>query len=107
MRRAVQLFVMLAVLVCGMHAGEPAEAHEDAGYHLLHAEAHMPADHAEEGGHSDKVAHAGHQHCPLAADHGSPPVSPAAPFAGVQPFARDIAALESLSRAPPVEPPAT
>lgn len=106
MRRFLQLLVLAAVLACGIHPGEPAMAHEDAAHHLLHAESHLQTGDGEDGHQSsDRIAHAGHNHCPLAPDAdstggGDAPFQTAAP-----PFAYLVKPLESLSRAPPVEPP--
>jgi hypothetical protein len=107
MRRLLQLFVLAAVLACGIHPGEPAEAHENPAEHLLHAESHMPANHDDpvhEG--TGKVAHAGHSHCPMAPDASSPACNSAPAPATVAPFAPPAKPLESFSQPPPVEPPA-
>jgi hypothetical protein len=107
MRRALHILMLVAVFLCGAHPGEPAQAHEDPAQHILHLDSHMPD---EDGGtgpsDADHVIHAGHQHCPLAADDRGAPFACEAPRADVPLFAPPVAALASLTRAPPLEPPA-
>jgi diadenosine tetraphosphatase ApaH/serine/threonine PP2A family protein phosphatase len=107
MRRLLQLFVLAAVLACGMHPGEPAQAHEDPAEHVLHAESHMPTnaeDDRRDG--SGTIAHAGHSHCPMAPDPGATGDHDAPAPAAVPLFARPVKPLESFSQPPLVEPPA-
>lgn len=107
MRRAIQILVLVAVFLCGAHPGEPAQAHEDPAQHLLHLDSHMPDQDGGAGpSDADHVIHAGHQHCPLAADDRDAAHSCEAPPSDAPPFAPPIAPLASLTRAPPLQPPA-
>ena len=107
MRRLLQTLLLVAVFLCGVHPGEPAQAHEDPAQHLLHLDSHMP-DTGDDGAPADaeQVPAAGHQHCPMSAGDHFAPVACTAPHNASLLFARPAATLASLTRAPPVEPPA-
>jgi len=93
------------VLVCGLHLGERVEARDDTQAEPA-AQAAAHADPCGEG-HDEpgNAAHTCHHHCPNATDPRpialAAPQDPAHPLHGALP----IAALDSLRRAPPVEPP--
>ncbi|OYW45723.1 MAG: hypothetical protein B7Z08_03180 [Sphingomonadales bacterium 32-68-7] len=106
MHRAFNFLLLVALLVSALHMGEDAHAHESAElHHLEHAHLADPND--DPGDSHDgtgKVAHSGHHHCPIAAENHGPTLS--APLAGAALHCvRPVAALVSLSRAPPLEPP--
>lgn len=106
MFRAIRLLVVLAVLWCGLHLS-PAEAdvpHGKAGAGLmLHDEARggVPSDHG-----LPHASQACHNHCPVAPDQGHGAALSAPALAAAAPFATPAKKLVSLSRAPPVQPPA-
>lgn len=102
LRPVLHLVLALAVLVCGLHLGEPAHAAED---NPLHAIVHLEtdADAAELG--DEAPDQAGHHHCPMTVDPAllaSHEVFPPA----TRHCARPATALRSFTRAPPLEPPA-
>jgi hypothetical protein len=105
MPRFLRLLLVACVLLCGVHVAEPVQAHDEATHHALEAgPAH--ADEEPAGTHEGGAAHAVQHHCPVAPDH-APAVMPcAAQAASTAHFAAPVAALASLTRAPPVEPPA-
>lgn len=106
MRRAIHLLLMLTVLWCGSHLGEPAEAHERGAAHASTLEAHMlPGDVDDAGGSPGKSTQVGHHHCPIAPDgHFAPALCEPASVDGPV-YARPVAVLESLSPKPPIQPP--
>jgi len=107
MRALVHLLLIFSVLWCGSHLGEPAQAHEHGAEQALTLDAHLlPGDGDGAGETPGEHAKGGHHHCPIAPDGlAAPalcdPVPATAPL-----FARRIATLNSLSQAPPVQPPA-
>lgn len=107
MRRALHFLTIVTVLMCGLHVGEPAQAHAltDQLEHAARADV-VPddGDPADQG--TDKAAHASHHHCPVAAEQKVPAASDILLLGDAILFVRPIAAMESLSQAPPVEPPA-
>jgi hypothetical protein len=102
MRRGLHLLIILCVLMCGMHLGEPAEAHEG----LSHSE------YSESVGNDDgaprepaKFGQGGHNQCPITPDQtGAPAVAQLLPVDAML-FASPVAVLHSLSQAPPLDPP--
>jgi len=103
MRQALSLFLTMAVLLCGLHIGEPDTPHPVAAHQL--AQDDGAADPAAAGHEAPGQAEdAGHHHCPVALDAASP-APPCAAFSDASPVARPIAALASLAQAPPTEPP--
>ena len=110
MRRVLHLLMAIALLVSGLHLGEDAHAHESAALHELE-QTHPPAtDPNDDPGDSHdgtgKVAHAGHHHCPVAPDQDHGPALGAVLVSSADHCSRPAAALSSLTRAPPLEPPA-
>lgn len=106
MRCALHLLIILCVLMCGLHLGEPAEAH---GGHLQteHAQgATTDLGKDNEGpAESAKLGQGTHSHCPMTPDQtGAVAIAPAAP-ADMILFVTPVAVLHSLSQAPPVDPP--
>ena len=110
MRRAFHFLVALMVVMCALHIGEPAQAHDGEGHPAYSAhDAHADHSHAgeapDDGDEPGKAAHASHHHCPVAPDlRGEAAGDPALAEAS-DPFARPTATLLSRSQAPPVEPP--
>lgn len=107
MRHLVHLLLILTVFWCGSHLGEPAQAHERSAEQAWALDAHLLPD---DGNEPDKGpgdhAYGGHHHCPVAPDgHAALALRDMEP-ANALLFARRIAALNSLSQAPPVQPPA-
>jgi hypothetical protein len=106
MRRALHFLTIVTVLMCGLHVGEPAQAHAltDQLEHAAVADA-VPddGDPADQG--TEKAAHANHHHCPIAAEQKAPAPSDNLLLGDPILFARPIAAMKSFSQAPPVEPP--
>lgn len=104
MHRAMHLLIMIGVLLCGLHFCATAEAHDDAPRQGMFSAPHDSGDNGAPD--PAKLAHGTHHHCPVAPD----PDVPARPAAALPPesafFARPAAPMHSLSRAPPIEPPA-
>lgn len=102
MTRALRLLLLISVFLCGLHAAEPVQAHDQHAHHELSG-----AD-AGEDAHTgaEQAAHAVHHHCPMAPDQASSTACGAPPPDALGPFARPAAALASRSQAPPLEPPA-
>lgn len=105
MRRLLHMLLVVCVLWCGAHIAEPVQAHDEAAHHALeagpgHADEEAPGEH--EGG----AAHAVQHHCPVAPDQAAAPPACAVDGARAAHFAAPVAALASLTRAPPLEPPA-
>lgn len=102
-RSLLHMLLALAVLLCGLHIGEPAHAENGAGEH---AATHAIADtgHADSNA-PDQDEGADHHHCPMAPAIAAPDDLPV--FAAVILLdTRPGASLRSLTRAPPIEPPA-
>jgi hypothetical protein len=100
-RSFVHLLLAFAVLLCGLHI-EPAHAEDGDAFHGL-VEMTDAADlgDAPEG----QAEQAGHHHCPVAPESTAPTERALLPVAAMH-CARPITALRSLTRAPPIEPPA-
>jgi hypothetical protein len=104
-RRLLASLMMLAVLLAGLHLGEAAHAHESAGLHALEEAAALDPDDADAAGEADNSAHSGHHHCPAAADLARAGGTDSFALVAVPPSSDAVTALDSLSRAPPLEPP--
>ncbi|KRB80828.1 hypothetical protein ASE00_17585 [Sphingomonas sp. Root710] len=104
MRRALHLLILAAVLCCGLHLGNEAQAREHVAQHLLETGNH---DDAGDDGASDAaadLADGGHHHCPASpAPRLAAICGPSAPKALLT--AMPVAVLHSRSSRPPVEPP--
>lgn len=103
MRATLHLLVLACLLWCALGIAEPAQAHVGAG-EVAAAKADQtswPFDHV-----SGEQAAGDHHHCPVAphVPLGSTPAQPVQCRAPV--FAGSFVALESLTRAPPLQPPA-
>lgn len=103
MRATLHLLVLACLLWCALAIAEPAQAHVGAG-EVAAAKADQtswPFDHA-----SGEQAAGDHHHCPVAPNVplGSMPAQLAQYRAPV--FALRFDTLESLTRAPPLQPPA-
>lgn len=107
MRRALHLLTIMTVLMCGLHLGEPAQANAltDQLRHAALADV-GPDDGEPTDQGTDKAAHANHHHCPIAAEQRALSAPRTLLLGDAILFVRPIAAMKSLSRAPPVEPPA-
>ncbi|KRA84271.1 hypothetical protein [Altererythrobacter sp. Root672] len=107
MRRALHLLLLLAVLWCGIHVGEPAMAHDETLHHQLAAadDSSRDAGGEKQDGVFD-AAHVGHHHCPMAPACNDGAASSTGLTDGAPVFAAAVAPLASLSQAPPLEPPA-
>jgi hypothetical protein len=106
MRRMLHLLVVIAVLMCGLHIGEPAFAYDEADHHQIGQDAGQTSD-SDEGSPKDSgnVGPSGHHHCPM-----TPDPRDMAALSGITPaeallFAHPVDILHSLSQAPPVDPP--
>lgn len=101
---ALRLVVMFTLIWCGLHIAEPAQAHGGP----VAAHALMDAGHdGDERSQPGEPMHGGHHHCPVAADpapHGDAATLTPAPSPV---FASGTATMRSLTRAPPLQPPAT
>lgn len=102
-RSVVHLLLAFAVVLCGLHVGEPAHAAEDPLHVAAHVLPGLDASGPEPA--PAKGEPAGDHCCPMA-----PETAAAAEHAIVPLFAihcaLPVAALRSLTRAPPLEPPA-
>jgi hypothetical protein len=105
MRRLLHMVLVVCVLLCGAHVAEPVQGHDEAAHHALDAgPAH--ADREPAGTHEGGAAHAVQHHCPVAPDP-APAATTCAPEVGeAAHFSMAVAVLASLTRAPPLEPPA-
>lgn len=104
MRAAIRLLTMLCLLWCGLHVAEPAAAHDVSGDTIVALAGAAPADPCDAG--SERSAHAGHHHCPIAPDQRLAATTGAPDFTAGAPVTSPTAALASLTRAPPLQPPA-
>lgn len=103
MRRLLHLLVVIAVLFCALHVGEEAYAFEAAGTQAL--EPASADDESDGSSPQDAATHSMHHHCPVSGDlFGGPAFGDAEAVASLV-FTRPVAALGSLSQAPPIEPP--
>ena len=104
MRPALHLLIILCVLMCGLHLGESAEAHDRLTEYAQNAATDDGKD-GETPREAAKLGQAGHNHCPMTPDlTGAPAIAQLLP-ADAMLFAPPVAALHSLSQAPPIEPP--
>lgn len=105
MRRLLHMLLVVCVLWCGAHLAEPVQAHDEGAHHALEV-GPGHADSEPAGTHEGGAAHAVQHHCPVAPDH-EPAAQPCARDTGdAGHFAAPAAPLASLTRAPPLEPPA-
>ncbi len=105
MPRLFSLLLVVCVLWCGVHVAEPVQAHDEAEHHAFEAGA-SHADDEPDGTHQGGTAHAIQHHCPVAPDQAAATETCAVETAGAAHFTAPVAALASLTRAPPLEPPA-
>lgn len=103
MRAAIRLLTLLCLLWCGVHVAEPAAAHGGpvAEHQAIDAGQPSPSDSVPEQG-----THAGHHHCPIAPDQRLAEAAAAPALGTTRPVAAATDALASLTRAPPLQPPA-
>jgi hypothetical protein len=104
-RRLFRLLLIACVLVCGAHLAEPVQAHDEAAHHALEAGPGHAGDEPADA-HESGAAHAVQHHCPVAPDQAFAARVCAADRGETTHFAAPAAALASLTRAPPLEPPA-
>lgn len=103
MLRALRILTLIAVLFCALHVGEDAYAADGPAGQELAIAADAGSDDAPAS--SEAVAHAVHHHCPMADGlSGLPALAASMTDAGLL-FAKAIAMLDSLSQAPPIDPP--
>jgi hypothetical protein len=105
MRRLLHMLLVVCVLLCGVHVAEPVQAHDEAAHHALEA-GPGHADGEPAGTHEGGAAHAVQHHCPVAPEHVPTAMACAVKVDGAGHFPVPVAALASLSQAPPLEPPA-
>lgn len=104
MSRLFRLLTILSLVWCALGVGEPAAAHDDtSAQHITIGAPHAgdtPVDlpPAPESG--------GHHHCPVAPDLPLVAAAPAIAPVAAMPVAGRSTALASLTRAPPLQPPA-
>jgi hypothetical protein len=103
--RAFRLLLMISVFLCGLHAAEPVQAHDESVHHDLTAGSDTGSGEDSHSG-AEKAAHAAHHHCPMAPDQAAAEADATSGRDGMAHFARSAAALNSRSQAPPLEPPA-
>jgi hypothetical protein len=107
MRRVLHLLLLMAVLWCGIHVGEPAMAHDQTLHHQFESagdRGHDDAGETQDG--ALDVAHVGHHHCPMAPACDDASAAAIGIGDGAPLLAAIISPLASLSQAPPLEPPA-
>ena len=105
MRAALQLILMAYVLWCALGIAEPAEASAFSYRQDLGASS-TPAPHAPDQRGDEEGGQAHHHHCPVAPDLApGPSLEPVVIRASV-PVRSPYAPLGSLTRAPPLQPPA-
>lgn len=104
MAAALRILTLICLMWCALGVGEPVAAHGDmSAQHQLAGAMH---DSDEPGDTPEAPEPGGHHHCPVAPD--LPPLGDAVgvrPVAAA-PFADRCGPLASLSRAPPLQPPA-
>jgi hypothetical protein len=105
MLRLFRLMLIVSVLMCGAHVAEPVQAHDESTHHALEA-GPGHADAEPDGAHEGGAAHAVQHHCPVAPDLASAGGAGESEPGESAHFAAPAAALVSLTRAPPIEPPA-
>ncbi|RYD65799.1 MAG: hypothetical protein EOP58_06760 [Sphingomonadales bacterium] len=102
MQFALRLFLTLSLIWCGLHVAEPAQAGVAQADQSEVAKL-LDADSGTEAGEPASDAH--HHHCPVAPD----PDHSGSDLPGLSltnaPFTPPSAALRSLTRAPPLQPP--
>lgn len=103
--RLFRLLLIACVLVCGAHVAEPVQAHDEAAHHAFEAGPGHAGDEPADA-HENGAAHAVQHHCPFAPDQAPAAVARALDPCGLEHFAAPAVALASLTRAPPLEPPA-
>lgn len=102
MRLAMHLLLAICLVWCGLHVAEPAEAHA-AGQ----AEVSLIAEDCDKTPEGEgRAAHLHHHHCPVAPDQRLAARGSLSFSAQELRFPGRIVPLHSLSRAPPLEPPA-
>lgn len=106
MSRALHLLIMLCVLMCGLHLGEPAQAHDGPAQPEYAQNAATDSDKDDRvPGESTKLGQGGHSHCPMTPEQTGAPAFAQLPLADAMLFAAPVTVLHSLSQAPPVDPP--
>jgi hypothetical protein len=103
-RSLLHLLLALAVLLCGLHIGEPSHAEDGAGAHAV-SHAVGDAEHSDDEAPGQDEA-TSHHHCPMAPAVAAPDGPAAFATIAIHGFRPDTA-LGSLTRAPPLEPPAS
>jgi hypothetical protein len=104
MGAALRLLTILALVFCALGIGETDAAHASAPSAQASATAVPDTPPADPGGAIPEAAH--HHHCPLAPALPQARTAAHPASAASAPVASRIAALASLTRAPPLEPPA-
>src|SRR5690606_36119129 len=106
MGRVFHLLLILSVMWCGSHIGEPAEPPLPPAQLAYALDAHLlpsEADRSDDAsGHADG---SDHHHCPVAPGMPAPPACSETQRMDALLFAQREPAMASLSRAPPVQPP--
>lgn len=103
MLRALRILTLIAVLFCALNVGEDAYAADGPAATELVSAADTGGD--ETPASPEAAAHAVHHHCPIADGlSGLPALAASMTDTGLL-FAPAIAALASLSQAPPIDPP--
>ena len=106
MHRVLHLLTIIAVLLCGLHIGEPAHAFEGVQHALTQADEREAGQSGTADPTPAKAAHGGHAHCPVAPAHNDA-LEMGAIFLTRAVFSLPaIASLPSRSIAPLIEPPA-
>lgn len=100
---AFRILLLFAVLWCGLHFDEAAEAKADWAYAA--AESDTSGSSSDRGEEPENIAHASHHHCPIAPDPRVLANEEAVADLAALHFAKSTAALHSLAQAPPLEPP--
>jgi hypothetical protein len=103
MRAALHLLVVACLIWCALGISEPAEAHVDGSSTAISVDEANPSP-VDAG---DEAAPDHHHHCPVAPD--IPVIDAQTPGAKYRDpvFPARAATLSSLSRAPPLQPPAS
>lgn len=110
MRRVVNLLLAFAVLWCGLHMAEVAEARTDVSADLAAAaQCAVQGNAADCDPHENEdkssLVHACHHHCPVAPDARPVSIPAELPLSDAALFEAPILVLDSLSPTPPLQPP--
>ncbi|KKC24612.1 hypothetical protein [Sphingomonas sp. SRS2] len=103
MRRFLHLLILTAVLCCGVHIGNEAQAREHVAQQLLETQDHDDSGAAPHGA-PGNAADGGHHHCPAAPGPRAASIGGAIVVKAIL-CAAPVAVLYSRSQQPPVEPP--